>query len=166
MKMIFFGDAARDSGNRGFSEAWPLQNKHQHFVPLFLFPSAVSPNHLPSCPHGVHIHPLRNIDNQLDVGIIIIIGSTGNLDVLVGHANIVGVGGQIFGRGHHSELDSPLVAEGLVSPFPHRANLFDSGDTVVGNKHLGTSQFHVRFCLFFFFFSPAITAVLYLHLPM
>ncbi|MBE3050140.1 hypothetical protein IMZ48_48115 [Candidatus Bathyarchaeota archaeon] len=25
MKTIFFGDAARDSGSFGFSEAWPLQ---------------------------------------------------------------------------------------------------------------------------------------------
>jgi hypothetical protein len=55
---------------------------------------------------------------------------------MVSHPDVVGVRSQILGRGHDSKLDSPLIAESLVCPFPHRADLLDRGDTIIGNKHL------------------------------
>lgn len=47
---------------------------------------------LPSGPNGVDIHALSNVDNELDVGVVVVVGAAGNLDIVVGHANVVGVG--------------------------------------------------------------------------
>lgn len=82
------------------------------------------------------IHTLRHVHNQFDIGIIIIIGSSGDIDVLVGHANVVCVGMQAFWGSHHGELDCPFIEKGLVGPFPHGSNLLDGGDPVVGDKGL------------------------------
>jgi len=58
------------------------------------------------------------------------------LDVLVGHADVLSVRSEIFGRRHDGELDRPLVAKRLVRPFPHGADLLDCGNTIVRDKHL------------------------------
>lgn len=82
------------------------------------------------------IHALGNIHNQLDIGIVVVVCASGNLDVVVCHSNVICVGLQIFGSGHDSEVNGPLVAECLVSPFSNRSNLLDGGDTVVGDQNL------------------------------
>lgn len=58
------------------------------------------------------------------------------LDVLIRHADVLCVGLEILRRGHDGELNRPLIAKRLVCPFPHRADLFDGGDTVVRNENL------------------------------
>lgn len=129
MKTIFFGDAARDSGSLGFSDAWPLEMlARSHLL------SAQSNS--PSGPHGVYVHALGNINNKLDVCIVVVICATGHFDVVVGHSDVIGVGSQIFGGGHDCELNGLFVAKRLVGPFPYRSNLLDGSDTVVGNQYL------------------------------
>jgi hypothetical protein len=91
---------------------------------------------LPASPNGVHVHSFGNIDDELDVGVVVVVGATGNLDVVICHPDVVGVGLQILGRGHDCELDGPLVAEHLVGPFSHRADFLDGGNAVVGDQHL------------------------------
>lgn len=90
MKMIFLGEAARDSGSFGFSEAWPLE---RIAVSQWIQTDDVCPNrkNLPTSPDGMDVHALGNIHNQLDVGIVVVIRAAGHLDVVVGHANVVGV---------------------------------------------------------------------------
>lgn len=115
MKTIFLGEAASDSGSFGFSEACPLKSCCQLAV-LHVSPTRLD---LPSCPDRVHVHALRNIDNELHIGVVVVVRATWNLNVLISHSDVVGIGAQIFGRGHHSELDGPLVAERLVCPFSY-----------------------------------------------
>lgn len=79
---------------------------------------------------------LGNVDNDIDVGVVVVVGSTGDLDVLVSHANVVGVDLEILGRGHDGKLDGALRAESLVGPFPDGADLLDGGDSVVGDENL------------------------------
>ena len=92
--------------------------------------------HPPSCPNGMNIHSLRNIDNQLDVGIVVVICATGNFNIVICHADIIGVCLEIFRRGHHCKLDGPFVAERLVCPFSYRPNFLYGSDAVVGNQYL------------------------------
>lgn len=93
----------------------------------------------PASPDGVDVHAFGNIDDQLDVGIIVIVCATRNLedgvngvfargfgdalaaylDVLVGHSDVISVCLQIFWGGHDGELNGTFVAKGLVGPFPH-----------------------------------------------
>ena len=63
------------------------------------------------------VHTLSNVDDQLDVGIVVVVGTAGNLDVVVRHSDVFCVGLQIFGGSHHSEVNGSLVAERLVCPF-------------------------------------------------
>ena len=134
MKTIFLGEAARDSGSFGFSEAWPLQTKtgqSRAFRARVMFQ-----NVLPSGPNGMNVHPLSNIHNQLHVGVVVVVGPAGNLDVVVCHANIVCVRLQILGGCHDGELDGALVAECFVRPFSNRSDFLDGSNTVVGNQNL------------------------------
>jgi hypothetical protein len=85
----------------------------------------------------MHTGPLSNVDNDVDVGVVVVVGSTGHFDVLVGHADVVGVDLKIFRSGHHDKLDRALRTERLVRPLAHRANLFDGSDTWRGEVGLG-----------------------------
>lgn len=64
---------------------------------------------------------------------------TTHLNILICHTDVVGIGVQIFWRGHHCELDGTLIAESFISPFPDGTNLLDGGNTVVGDQNLGKS---------------------------
>ena len=67
----------------------------------------------------MYAHSFRDIDNELDVGVVVVVSTTRHFNVLVSHSDVVGVGRQIFWRRHHSELDGALVAEGFVGPFSY-----------------------------------------------
>lgn len=82
------------------------------------------------------IHSLGHIDNQLHVGVVVIIRATWHLHILICHSDVVCVGLQIFGCRHNSELNRPLVAEGLVRPFPDGSDLLDGSNSVVRNQYL------------------------------
>jgi hypothetical protein len=82
------------------------------------------------------VHALRNIDDQLDIGVVVVVSATWDLDVVVSHADVVCIGLQILGRGHNSEMDSPLVTKDLICPFSHGADFLDGGNTVVRNQDL------------------------------
>ena len=56
MNMIFLGEAARDSGSFGFSEAWPL-GFYQLLRPIIFDAS------LPSSPDCMYVHTFSNINN-------------------------------------------------------------------------------------------------------
>lgn len=91
---------------------------------------------LPSSPDSMDVHALSNIHNQLHVCVVIVIRASRDLYILVRHPNVVGICSQIFWGGHDGELDRPLVAEGLVGPFPHGSDLLDCRNTIVGNQDL------------------------------
>ena len=74
---------------------------------------------LPSCPNGVNVHALGHVDNELNVGVVVVVGATGDLDILVRHTDVVCVGRQVLGSGHDGELDGALIAQRFVCPFPH-----------------------------------------------
>jgi hypothetical protein len=90
----------------------------------------------PTSPDCMDVHPFGDIDDQLDIGIVVVVRATGHFHVLIRHSDVVCIRLQIFWRGHHRELDGPFVAERLVGPFSYGADLFDCGNTVVGNEHL------------------------------
>jgi hypothetical protein len=58
------------------------------------------------------------------------------LNVLIRHADVVGICRQIFRRSHDCKLDGSFVTERLVCPLSHRADLFDRGNAIVGNQDL------------------------------
>jgi hypothetical protein len=95
----------------------------------------------------VNVHALSNVNDELDVGVVVVVGATRDLDVLVRHADVVCVGRQVLGGGHDGELDGALIAQCLVCPLPHGADLFDGGDTVIRNQDLrglSESGFHLE----------------------
>lgn len=149
MKTIFFGEAASDSGNFGFSEAWPLFARNgQSWSEQWLAYSILDGHlNIPACPNSVDVHPLGNIDDQFHIGVVVVVGAARHFNVVVCHSDVVRVGLQIFGGGHDRELNGALVAERLVSPFSNRSDLLNGSNAVVGNQNLFVaprSASHIR----------------------
>lgn len=79
---------------------------------------------------------LSDIDNKVDIGVIVVVGSTGNLYISVGHSDVLGIDSQILRCSHDGELDRTLGTKGLVGPFSDRSDFLDGSDTVVGDQDL------------------------------
>jgi hypothetical protein len=128
MKTILCFEAARDSGSRGFSEACPLFRNELGISPGYRrYEGEI--NNSPSSPDGVYSSTFSDIDNDIDVGVIVVVRSSRNFNVLIGHPNVVGVDLEILRGSHHDEFDSAFGTKSFVSPFPDRTNLLDGGDT-------------------------------------
>lgn len=84
----------------------------------------------------MHTCSFSNIYNKVDVGVVVVVASTGHFDVSISHSNVLCIDPQIFGRGHDGELDSTFVAKRFVRPFSDRTDFLDGGDTVVGDEDL------------------------------
>lgn len=82
------------------------------------------------------VHTLGHVDNELDVCVVVVICAARDFDVVVSHADVVGVGLQILWGGHDGEVDGALVAKRLIRPFSDGSDLLDGGNTVVGNENL------------------------------
>jgi len=82
---------------------------------------------------------LSNVHNKVDIGVIVVVGSTGNFNISISHPDVFGVNSQILRRSHDGEFDCTLGTESLVGPFSDGSNLLDSGDTVVCDKDLVVS---------------------------
>ena len=83
---------------------------------------------------------LGNIDNKVDIGVIVVVGSTWNFNISISHPDVFGVNSQILGRGHDGEFDCTFGTESLVRPFSDRSDLLDGGDTVVCDQDLVISD--------------------------
>jgi hypothetical protein len=82
---------------------------------------------------------LRNIDNEVDVGVVVVIASSWYFHISVGHPDVFGVDAQIFRSRHDGEFDLSIRAKSLVRPFSNGSNFFDSCNTVVGDEDLKMS---------------------------
>lgn len=91
----------------------------------------------PASPYGVNAGSLSDIDDEVDVSVVVVVRATGYLDVLVGHADVVGIDFEVLRGGHDGKFNGTLIAKGLVGPFSDGANLLDGSDTVVANEDLG-----------------------------
>lgn len=143
MKMILL--SANCSGNRGFSDAWPLadtKGKSQHSVVIRSrkVRKSQKKSNLPTSPDSMYTSTFSNVDDQVNIGIVVVVRSTGHLDVLVGHTNVLSIDRQIFGGGHHDKLDGSLKTKRLVCPFADGANLFDCRNTVVADQDTGNDR--------------------------
>jgi hypothetical protein len=82
---------------------------------------------------------LSDVDNKVDIGVIVVVGSTGNFNISISHPDVLGVNSQILGRGHDGEFYCTFGTESLVGPFSDGSNLLDGGNTVVCNQDLVVS---------------------------
>ena len=79
---------------------------------------------------------LSYIDDKVDVGVIVVVASTRDFDISIGHPDVLGIDPQILRGGHDREFDGSLIPKSLVGPLSYRTDLFYSGDTVVGDEDL------------------------------
>lgn len=64
IKTILFLLAARESGRRGFSDAWPLER---------ISDAKDKRKNAPSSPYSMNACSLCDIDNQIDICIIVVV---------------------------------------------------------------------------------------------
>jgi hypothetical protein len=84
----------------------------------------------------MHPRSLADIHDEIHIGVIVVIASTGYLDVPIRHPDVLRIDPQILRGGHDGKLDRAFVPKGLIGPFPDRTYLFDGGNTVVGDEDL------------------------------
>lgn len=130
MKMIL--DLASVSGSRGFSDACPLKKTK----PCQLRSIIENPVDLPTSPNGVDASSLCNIDDEVNVGVVVVVASSGHFNVSISHSDVFCVDTQIFGCCHDRELDGSLIAKSLIGPFANRTDFLDGSDTVIGDENL------------------------------
>jgi hypothetical protein len=96
----------------------------------------------PSCPDSMNACALGHVYNQVDVGVVVIIRPTRNLNISVGHADVVCVDLQVLWGGHHGELNSAVGAKGLIGPLAYGTYLLNGGNTyrIVEVNLLETSE--------------------------
>ena len=82
---------------------------------------------------------LCNIDNQVDIGVVVVVRPSGDLDIAIGHTDVLRIDLQIFRSRHNGELDGALCAKRLVAPLSDRTDLLYSGNTVVRDENLKSS---------------------------
>ena len=116
----------------------------------------------PAGKDGITLVARSDVNNQVDVGVVLVVGSACNLDELqhtqegkgylatlraqstraphvshlVGELDVLGCGVDVFWRRHDEKLHHLLAAEGLVGPFADRANGLHGRDSVVRDKDL------------------------------
>ncbi|KAH3686398.1 hypothetical protein WICPIJ_002577 [Wickerhamomyces pijperi] len=87
-------------------------------------------------PNSVNFGSFSNIDNQFNIGVVVVVGTTWDFDVLVSHTDVLRVGFQIFWGGHGDELDDSFVTKGFVGPLSDRSDFLDGGNTIVRDQNL------------------------------
>jgi hypothetical protein len=73
----------------------------------------------PASPDRIDLCALSDVDDQIDVGVVVVVRAARNRHKVVGHADVLGVGVQILGRCHGDKRHGAIVAKRLVGPLPH-----------------------------------------------
>ena len=90
----------------------------------------------PTSPNSFSTNTKSTFNDQRDVGVVVVVGTSGDFDVLVSKVDELGVGLEVFGGGHGAKAQQ-LSAEHLVAPFPHGSDGLESAQTVVGDQDRG-----------------------------
>ena len=89
----------------------------------------------PARPHCVRTDALGDVDDELHVGVVIVVGTAWHRHELVGELDVGSVGLDVVGRGHGDELDHVVAPKGLKGPLPDGTDALDTGDAIVSDKH-------------------------------
>lgn len=60
--------------------------------------------------------PSAYLANELHIGIVVVVGASGDFHQSISHANVLGIRPHVFGSGHSDDLDGPLHAKRLEGP--------------------------------------------------
>ena len=67
---------------------------------------------------------LGNADDQIDISVIVVVGSSLHLTDVVSHFDVLCVGLQVFGGHHDNKLDCSFLQKGFVWPAPDWPDAF------------------------------------------
>lgn len=100
----------------------------------------------PSWPDGVDVCPVCYLDNQGDVGVIVVVAAAWNFNELVGHPDVLCVNAHVLWRRHRHQTDSTFVPKSLVCPASNAADEFYGSYAVVGHKHAAKETLGIAIC--------------------
>jgi len=89
----------------------------------------------PSRPNCIDPLALGYVDNQIDVCVVVLVGSTWNLYKIVSIPYKLGVGLQIFWRCHDEKFNSIFIADFIVCPTTHGNDGFCGSHSIVRNEN-------------------------------
>ena len=95
---------------------------------------SVSPRMSPASPDRVHPVEPRNLNDEFNICVVVIVRPPRDIDDFVPHAYVLCVRPEVLGGGHHDEEDGALVAEGVVGPLTDGTDALDGADTIVSDE--------------------------------
>merc|ERR1719199_1015003 len=90
----------------------------------------------PAGPDSVNALGDGGLDDEVDIGVVVGVLATRNLDKRVGKADELRVGVEVLGGRHGDELDGALVTELHVRPLAHGKDRLGRSHAVVGDQDL------------------------------
>ena len=98
----------------------------------------------PSRPYGVDLCSLCRLQNEVDIGVVVIVRSARHLDELIRQLNVLGVDSDILGRRHGHQRDGSVVAERTHCPHSHTPDELHRRQTVVGDQDAAAKEIVVE----------------------
>mmetsp|Transcript_28183 Transcript_28183/g.59291 ORF Transcript_28183/g.59291 Transcript_28183/m.59291 type:complete len:252 (+) Transcript_28183:748-1503(+) len=90
----------------------------------------------PASPHGLNAMEAGEFDDEGDVGVVVVIGASRDVDYDVAHADVFRIRPQILRSGHDDEGNGSLVSEHFIGPSADTPDGLHGRHSVVGNEHL------------------------------
>jgi hypothetical protein len=87
-------------------------------------------------PDGVDCVVLGELDDEIYIRVVVVVGAAGNLGHLVRHADELRIGKSILRCRHHNEANEAVLPERLVRPLPHRSDRLDGTNAIVRDQDL------------------------------
>jgi len=86
----------------------------------------------------------RNVHDELNVGVVVVVGSAGHGHIVIRHLDVLGIRLQILRRDHHHKPNGALILEHFVCPSSDGTHALDGRDSVVGDQdsidHTGAAE--------------------------
>lgn len=90
---------------------------------------------LPARPDAIDIGPIRHLDDELDISIVVVVGTAGNLHKLVSHANVLCINAHVLWCRHSHQSHCSFIPKCLVSPAADAADKLDCSNAIVRHQH-------------------------------
>ena len=99
----------------------------------------------PPRPNRVDAFPLGDLCDQRHVGVVVLVRTTRDLDVVIRETNKLGVRREVLRGRHGQELNRVFIPKRVERPTPHRQNALRRRHTVIRDQHLTNHPFPSSF---------------------
>ena len=114
-------------GNCGSSDACPLAFHH---VLQSILPSTA----LPSRPDGIDVCAFSRLEDELDIGVVVVIRSSRHLYELIGQLHVLSIDPDVFRRRHRDHRHRLVTSKRPDGPHADASHELDGAQSIVRHQ--------------------------------